>query len=352
MRIAVDAMGGDHGPSVVVAGALDAARAFGVEISLVGRQAEIEKALQGKDRAGLSVDIIDAEDVIGMEESPAMAVRRKPKSSISTALREVKEGRAGAMVSTGHSGAVMAGSLAILGRIRGVERPALAGVLPTFRGATIMVDLGAVTDPTPFQLVQFAHMAKVYSEAALGKVNPSIALLSNGEEASKGNQLVQEAYPLLKLEPGLNFIGNAEGADILPGEIDVIVTDGFTGNVALKSMEGTFTVFSEIIREEMTRNLPRKLAAFALKPAFRSIRNRLDYAEIGGAPLLGVNGVVIIAHGRSNERAVMNAVGAGKRSAEQELPRRIKEDLTAETETPALEDRGGRHRHAFNSASD
>jgi glycerol-3-phosphate acyltransferase PlsX len=327
MRIAVDAMGGDHGPSVVVAGALDAARMFGVEITLVGRKTEIDACLSGKATDGLAIHVLDAEDVIGMEESPAMAVRRKPNSSISKALREVKEGRAGAMVSTGHSGAVMAASLGVLGRIRGVERPALAGVLPTFRGATIMVDLGAVTDPTAGQLVQFAHMAKVYSEAALGKVNPRVALLSNGEESSKGNQLVQEAFPLLKAEPGLNFIGNAEGADILPGEIDVIVTDGFTGNVALKSMEGTFSVFSEIIREEMTRTLPRKLTALLLKPAFRAIRNRLDYAEIGGAPLLGVNGVVIIAHGRSNERAVMNAVGAGKRSADQELPRRIREDL-------------------------
>jgi glycerol-3-phosphate acyltransferase PlsX len=328
MRIAVDAMGGDHGPSVVVAGALNAARTFGVELTVVGRQAEIEAALAGLDRSGLTIDILDTPDVIEMDESPAMAVRRKPNSSISRALIEVKEGRAGAMVSTGHSGAVLAASLGILGRIRGVERPALAGVLPTLRGNTIMVDLGAVTDPTATQLVQFAHMAKVYAEAALGKVNPSIALLSNGEESSKGNQLVQEVFPLLQQEPGLNFIGNAEGADILPGEIDVIVTDGFTGNVALKSMEGTFSVFSEIIREEMTRTLPRKLVALMLKPAFRAIRGRLDYAEIGGAPLLGVNGVVIVAHGRSNERAVMNAVGAGKRSADQELPRKIREDLT------------------------
>ncbi|MCC6793344.1 MAG: phosphate acyltransferase PlsX [Thermomicrobiales bacterium] len=330
MRIAVDAMGGDHGPSVVVAGAIDAARAFGVEIAIVGRKADIDAALSGSDRAGLVIDVLDALDVIEMDESPAMAVRRKPNSSISVALREVKEGRAGAMVSTGNSGAVMAASLGILGRIRGVERPALAGVLPTFRGNTIMVDLGAVTDPTAGQLVQFAHMARVYAEAALGKHNPSIALLSNGEESSKGNQLVQEVFPLLEHDPGLNFIGNAEGADILPGEIDVIVTDGFTGNVALKSMEGTFSVFMEIIREEMTRTLPRKLVAMLMKPTFRAIRNRLDYAEIGGAPLLGVNGVVIIAHGRSDQRAVMNAVGAGKRAADQELPRRIREALATD----------------------
>jgi glycerol-3-phosphate acyltransferase PlsX len=327
MRVAVDAMGGDHGPSVVVAGALAAAREFGVELSLVGRAADIETALASRDHAGLTIDIIDAQDVIEMDEHPAMAVRRKPKSSISRALKEVKEGHAGAMVSAGHSGAVLAASLGVLGRIPGVERPALAGVLPTLRGNTIMVDLGAVTDPSATQLVQFAHMAKVYAEAALGKVNPTVALLSNGEEATKGNQLVQEAFLLLKQESGIHFVGNAEGADILRGSIDIIVTDGFTGNVALKSMEGTFSVFTEIIREEMTRSLPRKLAALLLKPAFRAIRGRLDYAEIGGAPLLGVNGVVIVAHGRSSEMAFMNAVGAGKRSAEQELPRKIREDL-------------------------
>lgn len=331
MRIAVDAMGGDHGPAVVVAGALDAAREFGIELTLIGRKEEIEAVIPERDRAGLSLSVLDARDVIGMDEAPAMAVRRKPGSSISVALNEVKQGRAGAMVSTGNSGAVMAASLAILGRVRGVERPALAGVLPTLRGNTIMVDLGAVTDPSAAQMVQFAHMAKVYAEAALGKTNPSIALLSNGEEPGKGNQLVQEVFPLLERETGINFIGNAEGADILPGEIDVILTDGFTGNVALKSMEGTFSVFSEIIREEMTRTLPRKLLARLLKPAFRAMRGRLDYAEVGGAPLLGVNGVVIVAHGRSDARAVKNAVQAGKRSAEQELPRKIGEDLGWQT---------------------
>jgi glycerol-3-phosphate acyltransferase PlsX len=327
MRIAVDAMGGDHGPSVVVAGALDAARAFGVELTIVGRKIEIDAALASAGVCGLTVDVLDAEEVIEMDDHPALAVRRKKNSSIIKALKEVKEGRAGAMVSAGNSGAVMAASLAILGRVPGVERPALAAVLPTLRGNTIMLDLGAVTDPSAAQLVQFAHMAKVYAEAALGKQNPTIALLSNGEEDSKGNQLVREVFPLLQEEPGLHFVGNAEGADLLRGSVDVIVTDGFTGNVALKSMEGAVSVLTEIIREEVTKTLPRKAFAFALKPAFRAIRERLDYAEIGGAPLLGVRGVVVIAHGRSDEKAIMNALGAGKRSAEQELPLKIRKDL-------------------------
>lgn len=327
MRIAVDAMGGDHGPAVVVAGALAAARTSGIELTLVGRAAEINSALAKLDCTGLSVDVIDAEETIEMDESPAMAVRRKPNSSISKALNEVKSGRAGAMFSAGHSGAVMAASLATLGRIKGVERPALAVVLPTLRGNTIMLDLGAVTDPKPIHLVQFAHMAKVYAEAAFGKSNPTVGLLSNGEEPSKGNQLVQEVFALLKAERGINFIGNVEGKELLRGTIDIIVTDGFTGNVALKSMEGAVGVLTDIIREEMTKSVLRKIPALFLKPAFRAIRGRLDYAEIGGAPLLGVNGVVIIAHGRSDERAIMNAVRSGERAAAQELPRKIREDL-------------------------
>jgi glycerol-3-phosphate acyltransferase PlsX len=327
MRIAIDAMGGDFGPNVIIGGALDAAQRFELDLVFVGRQTEIESGLVGKGRHGRNIEIIDAPEVIEMDESPAMAVRRKKKSSIVLALKEVKEGRAGAMVSAGHSGAVMTGALAVLGRITGVERPALAGLVPSLRGPAIMVDLGAVTDPSAFQLVQFAHMAKVYAEAALDKVNPSIALLSNGEEDSKGNQLMLEAFALMEVEPGLNFVGNAEGADLPRGTFDVLVTDGFTGNVALKTMEGTASAVVEVIRDELTRSVPRKLAAFTLKPAFRAIRDRLDYAEIGGAPLLGVNGVVIIAHGRSTEKAIMNAVGAGKRSAEQDLPGRIGADL-------------------------
>jgi glycerol-3-phosphate acyltransferase PlsX len=327
MNIAVDAMGGDHGPAVVVAGAVESARNWGMQLTLVGRIAEIERALSKTDRRNLSISLIDAPETIEMDEAPAMAVRRKPNSSMSKALTEVKEGRCGAMVSAGNSGAVMAASLAILGRIKGVERPALTVVLPTIRGNTILVDLGAVTDPKPLHLVQFAHMAKVFAEANFGKKNPTIALLSNGEEPSKGNLLVQEVFPLLAAEPELNFVGNAEGKELLKGTIDIVVTDGFTGNIALKSMEGAVSTLVEIIREEVTRTTRRKIASLFLRPAFREIRARLDYAETGGAPLLGVNGVVVVAHGRSDARAVMNAVHAGQIAAEQELPRKIREDL-------------------------
>lgn len=326
-------MGGDFGPDVIVAGALEAAREYRIDLTIVGRQDEITQTISksGGTSAG-SVDVLDAPEVIEMDEHPAMAVRRKKRSSIVLALKEVKEGRADAMVSAGNSGAVMTASLAVLGRIPGVNRPALATVLPTLRGNTIMLDLGAVTDPSAANLVQFAHMAKVYAEASLGKNHPTIALLSNGAEDIKGNQLVLETFALLEREPGLNFVGNAEGADLLRGSIDVIVTDGFTGNVALKSMEGTASVLIEAIRDELTRSIPRKVAARILRPAFRTIRDHFNYEGIGGAPLLGVNGVVIIAHGRSSEKAFKNAVGAGKRSAEQALPQKIREDLlSAET---------------------
>ena len=262
-----------------------------------------------------------------MDEAPAMAIRRKPHSSIAMALKEVKEGRSNAMVSAGHSGAVVTGSLAILGRVPGVQRPALAVVLPTPRGTTMMLDLGAFTDPKPSHLVQFAHMAKVYAETAFSKPNPTIGLLSNGEEPTKGNQLVQDVFPLFQADTGLNFVGNIEGKEILQGTIDVVVTDGFTGNVVLKSMEGTASAISEVLREELMRGLHRKILAGLLRPAFRSVRARMNYEMIGGAPLLGVNGVVIGAHGRSQVLAIQNAVRAGRLAAEQDLPRRIQEEL-------------------------
>ena len=333
MRIAVDAMGGDHGPAVIIGGAIAAARRFDLDLTIVGRASEIEGVLARIEPPARSIDILDAPEVIEMDDHPAMAVRRKKKSSIVLALKEVKEGRADAMVSAGNSGGVMTASLAVLGRIPGVDRPALATVLPTLRGNTIMLDLGAVTDPSSENLIQFAHMAKVYAEAALGKENPTIALLSNGSENSKGSRLVLETFPLLEAESGLNFVGNAEGAELLRGSIDVVVTDGFTGNVALKSMEGTASVIIEAIRDELTSSLPRKMAAWFLRPAFRSVRDHFDYQGIGGAPLLGVNGIVIIAHGRSSEKAIMNAVGAGKRAAEQGLPRKIREDLESSRPT-------------------
>ena len=319
MRIAIDAMGGDEGPSVMVQGAIAGARAFDVALSLVGRPSEINRALKEADCRDIDVIVVEAMQNIGMDEHPAQAARRKPKSSISVALREVLEGRASAMVSAGNSGAIMAAALLILGRIPGIDRPAIASYIPTARARTLVLDLGAVTDPKPANLVQFAHMGRVYAQRILELDDPTLGLLSNGEEPTKGNLFVQEVFPLLAAEPGLNFQGNVEGKDVALGTVDIVVTDGFTGNVALKVAEGVGAMLSELIRAEVTATLPRKLAALVLRPAFRAVRSKLDYSEIGGAPLLGVNGAVIIAHGRSNVNAVKNSVGVARRAAEVDL---------------------------------
>jgi len=327
MRVAVDAMGGDQGAVVVVPGAVAGARQAGVGLDLVGPEADLRRVLAGVNTSGVDVAVLDAPDTIAMDEHPAQAVRRKPRSSIVVALEAVRDGRAGGMLSAGNSGAVMAAALLVLGRVPGVDRPAIAGLLPSERGRVLLLDLGAVTDPRPQHLVQFAQMGSLYAEHALGLPRPRVGLLSNGEEASKGNQLVREVFPLLETAPGIEFRGNVEGKDVTKGVVDVVVTDGFTGNIALKVAEGVAALVGEALRQEVTATLPRKLAALVLRPAFRALRVKLDYAETGGAPLLGVNGMVVIAHGRSSERAIANAVGVAARGASgdfvAELARRL-----------------------------
>jgi glycerol-3-phosphate acyltransferase PlsX len=328
MRIAVDAAGGDHGVGTVVPGAIEGAHRFGVDLLLTGPEAEIRQALAKLDCTGIDVAVEDAPDVIGMDEQPAQAIRRKPRSAIAVALDAVRDGAADAMISAGHSGAVMAGALFKLGRIRGVDRPAIAGYLPSMKGKTLVLDMGAVTDPRPQHLVQFAQMGSIYMERAFGVERPTVGLLSNGEEPSKGNQLVQETFPLLASAPGINFYGNVEGNDITRGVVDVVVTDGFTGNVALKTAEGAAALINETVRRRLTSSIVRKALAGMLYPAFREVRKELDYAEQGGAPLLGIDGVVIISHGRSNALAVASAIGVAKRSVEGEVPETIARLLT------------------------
>ena len=334
MRIAVDAMGGDHGPAVVVAGAVEGARAFGVALDLVGQEATVRRELAKVDAAGIDVVVLDAPDEIGMDEHPAQAVRRKPRSSIAVALEAVRDGRSGAMLSAGNSGAVMAAALLVLGRVPGVDRPAIASFLPSSGKRSLVLDLGAVTDPRPHHLVQFAQMGSLYVKRALGVERPTVALLSNGEEPSKGNQLVRDASSLLAATPGIDFRGNVEGKDVTRGVADVIVTDGFTGNVALKVAEGVATLVTDALRAEVTATLPRKLAALALRPAFRAVGARLDYAETGGAPLLGVNGMVVIAHGRSNAKAIRNAIGVAYRGAESDATGTIRQLMARGTSDP------------------
>lgn len=327
MRIAVDAMGGDQGPAVVIAGAIEGARAEKVGLALVGQLSIIERHLAGIDVAELDIEVVDATETIGMEEHAAQAARTKPQSSVSVGLREVKAGRSAALVSAGNSGAVLAAALLVLGRIPGVERPAIASFLPATTGRTLVLDLGAVTDPRPAHLVHFARMGSAYAQLTGNIASPKVGLLSNGEEASKGNRLIQEAHPLLAAMPDIHFYGNVEGKDITKGVVDVVVTDGFTGNVALKVAEGVGALIVESLRSELTATLPRKLAALMLKPALRKVASRLDYSETGGAALLGIDGVVIIAHGRSDAKAIGNAVRVACQTARNDVPGRIRQAI-------------------------
>ena len=315
MRIALDAMGGDHAPAVTVAGAVAAAREYGVEVALVGRPDAIRAELGQLDTTGLSLPIVEATDVIAMDERAAAVARRKTGSSIHVALRQVKEGEAAAMVSAGNSGAVMAAALFVLGRVPGIERPAIGALLPTATGHVFLIDAGANTDPKPAQLLQFGQLGAIYMERVRGVSRPRVGLLANGEEPGKGNELVQAAHPLLAAS-GLNFAGNVEGKDVTAGVVDVVVTDGFTGNVVLKLSEGVATMLLGALREELTRGLLTRLLAAGLRPAFRRVGAKLDYRETGGAPLLGVDGVAIIAHGRSDTVAIKNAIRVARETAQ------------------------------------
>jgi len=317
-RIALDAMGGDHAPAVVIEGAVMAARELGVEVVLVGRSDEIKAELSRHDSSGLSLSVVHAEEVVEMGEHASDALRRKRQSSIAVGIGLVKQGQASAFVSAGNSGAVMAGALFGLGRIHGIERPAIGSVFPTTTGKCFLLDIGANADCKPEYLVQFAQMGSAYMERVFGVSNPRVGLLSNGEEETKGNQLVQSAYPLMKAAP-INFIGNIEGKDVSQDAADVVVCDGFTGNVLLKASEGAVTSLLDILKAELSSSLVNKLAAAVLKPAFRRVKKHLDYAEFGGAPLLGVNGVVIIAHGRSNAVAIKNAVRVARQAVDHKL---------------------------------
>jgi len=270
--------------------------------------------------------IVNASQVIEMEEHPAAAVKAKKDSSMMVGMDLIKRGEADAFVSAGNSGGVMAAALFRLGRIRGIKRPALSTVYPTTPGLCFMLDVGANTDCKPEYLLQFAYMGVAYAERVLRIANPRVGIVSNGEEETKGNILVQEAHQLLK-KSGLNFIGNVEGKDIPAGMADVVVTDGFTGNVIGKLSEGLAESLLSVIKEEIKKNPLATVGALLSKPAFDKVKKRLDYAEFGGAPLLGVDGVVIVAHGRSNAKAIKNAVRVAKQAVEGEMLAAIKEGI-------------------------
>jgi len=342
MKIVVDAMGGDHAPGVVVAGAVAEARERGTEIILVGVREEVaaELARQG-DTANLPIEVVHASEVVAMEEH-VMAVKAKKDSSLMVGMRLVKDGRAQAFASAGNSGAVMAAALFGLGRIRGVERPALGSIYPASPSPCLIVDIGANADCKPEYLVQFAIMGATYARLMFGIGQPKVGIVSNGEEADKGSMLIRETYPLLQAS-GLNFVGNVEGKDIGRGVANVVVTDGFTGNVAIKLTEGVLSFGLKYARRQFTGGLRNKLGLLLmvpglilalpgvalLWPSIQEARRRLDWREIGGAPLLGVNGVVVIGHGRSDVKAIRSMIRMAEKSVQQNLVQAIQEAIVS-----------------------
>jgi phosphate acyltransferase len=334
MRVALDAMGGDHAPREIVAGAAEAVRDLNVDVILVGP----DERLRHEIRAGGFGDlrIVDAPEVIGMAEAPAMALRRKRRSSIAVALELVRRGEADAMVSAGNTGAVMAAALLTLRPIEGIDRPAIAAVLPTQRGRALMVDAGANVDCRPKHLLQFAVMGSVYAQRVMGVPSPRVGLLSNGEEDTKGNELVIRAGELLRRSE-LRFIGNVEGRGVFAGDADVVVCDGFVGNAVLKFGEGLALGIFSLLREELSRGLLVRLGVALARPRLRALARRLDHTEYGGAPLLGVDGICIVSHGSSHARAVRNAIALAADSVRSQMVEAIRADVARLAEPAAAQ---------------
>jgi glycerol-3-phosphate acyltransferase PlsX len=329
-RIAVDAMGTDLAPAPEVEGAILAARAGYAEILLVGPQDTLKQELAGRNTTGLSIDVVHASEAITMEDKAAKAFRRKRDSSVRVAARLVHERKADGLISAGNTGAVMTTAKIVLGALEGVDRPAVAQVFPTSRGtAAVLLDVGANVDCKPQHLEQFAVMGEVYYRVIFGAPRPRVGLLSIGEEEHKGNELTREALALLKQLP-LNFVGNVEGQDLYNGRVDVIVCDGFIGNVALKISEGLVDAISSLLKDALSSTLSSKVGYVLSRKAFQNFRKRVDYSEYGGAPLLGLRGVCIICHGGSNANAIKNAIRVAAEFADGNVNEKIERDL-AET---------------------
>jgi len=340
MRIVVDAMGGDHAPGVVVDGAVQAARDFGVEIILVGKEEVVKAQLARHNTAGMSIRIVHASEVVEMHEH-TMAIKEKKDNSMSVGLRLVKQGQADAFVTAGNTGGALAAALFTLGRIRGIDRPALCSIFPASMTPAVLIDLGANTDPKPENLVQNAMMGSLYAEHVLGIPNPRVGIVSNGEEEDKGSMLVRDTYKLLKAAP-FNFIGNLEGRDVPKGKADVIVTDGFTGNVILKYTEGIVSFLAKFLRRQLTAGPLAKLALvlmipgaivmlpglLLLLPNLRALRKRIDHRELGAALLVGIDGNVLVGHGSGDALSTRNSVRTAIRVVDGHIVEHIKEGLS------------------------
>ena len=329
MRIAIDAMGGDDGPGTIVDGALVAARHLQIGLLLVGEATAIERELsRHPGAAALDLRIIATSESIGMDESATAALRRKPRASVRAAAEAVRDGEADAMFSAGHTGASVMAALGAFGRLPAVDRPALATIIPTRRQPAVLLDCGATVECRPQHLVQFAVMGAAYARIALGCASPRVALLSVGEEESKGNELTREAHQLLKTAP-VDFVGNVEGQDVYGGQADVIVCDGFTGNVTLKISEGLVDAVENLLHDELTSTFGTRVGYLLSRQAFRRFRRRVDAAEYGGAPLVGLNGLCVVGHGRSSAKAVRNAVAMAARFVSQGLVDKLARDIAA-----------------------
>ncbi len=331
MWIAVDAMGGDAAPGHIVDGALLAVRHFDLGVTLVGPTDRLEAELKRHVRADRDrVRTVEADAVVDMAESPAAALRRKPTATIKVAAEMVARGDAAALFSAGHTGASVMAAHGAFGMLPGVDRPALAVTIPTRRRPAVLLDVGASVDCRPQHLLQFAVIGSAYARVAFGIESPRVALLSIGEEETKGNELTREAHRLLKAAP-LAFVGNVEAREVYSGSADVIVCDGFTGNVALKISEGLVDVVGDLLRDELSSTITTRVGSLLTRRALRRFRRRVDYSEYGGAPLLGVAGIVIVGHGRSSAKAVRNAIAMAYRFASSNFIRRAQDDIAAAT---------------------
>ena len=330
-KVVLDAMGSDHAPHVEIDGALAAARDFGVGVILVGQAHKVEPELRKCGWRGdgdRGIELVEAPEVIAMDDPVATSVRRKKKSSLRIGSKLVMEGRGDGFVSAGNTGAAMATAKMVIGTLSGVDRPALAAMIPTKAAKPVLLlDVGANSECKAHHLAQFAIMGDAYSRSVLGTIRPTVGLMSIGEEEAKGNDLTKEAFPLLRQLSNINFVGNVEGRDVFSGMVDVIVTDGFTGNVMLKLSEGLTEAMLSMLKRELSTTAVTKAGAVLAKPAFRSIKKRLDYTEYGGAPLLGVSRIVVIGHGRSNARAIRNAIRSVKEFSDHRTSERIEQEI-------------------------
>ncbi|MFH1441080.1 MAG: phosphate acyltransferase PlsX [Candidatus Omnitrophota bacterium] len=326
MKIVVDAMGGDYAPDVVIEGVIAAVKEYNTEVILVGDQLKIEALLKKNKYSGNLITVHHASDVIAMQDSAATSIRKKRNSSIVIGINLVKNGTADAFFSAGNTGAVVCGATLFLGMLPGIERPGIAIVMPTLKGASLIIDVGANIDPKPTQLLQYGIMAEAYMKYILNKPNPTVGLLNVGEEETKGTDFVKETHELLS-QNRLNFIGNVEGRDLFSGKCDVIICDGFVGNVALKVTESAAEAMQEFLKRSLKSDFMALLGFLLLKKSLLKFKKEIDYSEYGGAPLLGINGVVIIGHGRSNVKAIKNAIRVAKEEVERKFNEKILEAI-------------------------